>query len=66
MKNIVCQICTQDIKEQKVHLCAQCKIAIKLEYDKLMKQTRTNNYIFDMKPPCNLDSSLRLFSAHVC
>lgn len=35
---ILCSVCGKEIQEQKVLMCADCKIAIRVEYQGIKKQ----------------------------
>lgn len=40
----ICQVCGRNIKRQKVMLCSECKIAVRVEYEALKKQTAKKVY----------------------
>lgn len=37
---ILCSVCGKEIQEQKVLMCADCKIAVKVEYEGIRKQAK--------------------------
>jgi predicted amidophosphoribosyltransferase len=38
---ILCSVCGKEIQKQKVLMCADCKIAIKVEYEGIKKQAQS-------------------------
>jgi len=39
-EEILCSVCGKEIVKQKVLMCADCKVAIKVEYEGIKKQSK--------------------------
>jgi len=39
-EEILCSVCGKEISNQKILMCADCKVAIKVEYEGIKKQSK--------------------------